>query len=45
MHLNKVKAIYDKASVNIILMVKSTIFFLKDQKQDKDTHAHDLYST
>ena len=44
-YLNIIKAIYDKATVNIILNGEKLKRFPLKQEQDKVVHSHHYYST
>ena len=44
-YLNIIKAIYDKATANIILNGEKLKAFPLQLEQDKGTHTHDNYST
>ena len=44
-YLNRVKAIYDKSTANIILNGEKWKEFPQDQEQDKGVHFHHYYST
>lgn len=45
MHLNIIKAVYDKFTDNIIPNAKNLKVFPLSQEQDKDANFHHFYST
>ena len=44
-YLNIIKAIYDKATANLILNAENLKYFPYNQEQDKDVHSRHFDST